>query len=77
MEERLIKLFRGALEIDPSRTVELSSYIQEFPEWSSLTQLSLIAALDEEFGVIIEMSVLEKLQTLEDLLNEIKKRLQK
>lgn len=77
MEERLINLFREALEIDPSRTVELSSYIHEFPEWSSLTQLSLIAALDEEFGVIIEMGVLEKLQTLEDLLNEVNKRLQK
>ncbi|MGB9747749.1 MAG: acyl carrier protein [Bacteroidales bacterium] len=74
MEQKLIDVFREALEIDATRSITLDDSIQSFPEWSSLTQLSLIAALDEEFGVIIEMRVLEKLETLADLLNEIKKR---
>ena len=74
MEQKLIEVFRNALEIDKSKEITLNDSIQSFPEWSSLTQLSLIAALDEEFGVIIEMSVLEKLDTLQNLLDEIIKR---
>jgi acyl carrier protein len=74
MEQKLIEVFRNALEIDRAKEITLNDSIQSFPEWSSLTQLSLIAALDEEFGVIIEMSVLEKLDTLQNLLDEIIKR---
>lgn len=74
MEQKLIEVFRNALEIDKSKEITLNDSIQSFPEWSSLTQLSLIAALDEEFGVIIEMSVLEKLDTLKNLLDEVIKR---
>jgi len=74
MEQKLIEVFRNALEIDKAKEITLNDSIQSFPEWSSLTQLSLIAALDEEFGVIIEMSVLEKLDTLKNLLDEVIKR---
>jgi len=74
MEQKLIEVFRNALEIDKAKEITLNDSIQSFPEWSSLTQLSLIAALDEEFGVIIEMSVLEKLDTLQNLFDEIIKR---
>ena len=73
MEKVFIQKMTEALEIE-SKTVELSDIFRDYDEWDSLSQLSLIAMLDEEYGVEIESEDFKKLITVEDLLNEVNKR---
>jgi acyl carrier protein len=42
--------------------------------WDSLSFLSILAMLDEEFDVVIEGNDFRKLVTIEDLISEIKRR---
>ena len=73
MEEKFIELFKETLEID-GRELELSDEFRHYDEWDSLSQLSLIAMLDDEYGVEIENEDFVKVKTLQDLINEVKKR---
>jgi acyl carrier protein len=70
MEQKLFDLFKEALEIE-DRDLALNDNFRDFPEWDSLGQLSVIAALDENFGVVIEGSEFEKINTLGELLLKI------
>jgi len=74
MEEKFLEVLKEALEIE-DREIKLSDNFQEYLEWDSLTQLSLIAMLDEEFNVSIETDKLKNLKTVEDLMKEVQKRM--
>lgn len=74
MREKFINAFKEALEIDEDRELDLSDNFRKYDEWDSLSRLSLIAALDEEFSVVIENEDFEKIRSLEDLLREVEKR---
>lgn len=71
MEERLIAVFKEALEIE-DHEVNLQDKFREYPEWDSIAYLSLIAALDEEFGFSTETAEFRKLITVNDLLTAIR-----
>lgn len=43
-----------------------------FVEWSSLTALSIIAMIDEEYGVAIKGKDIREAETIEDLFNVVK-----
>jgi acyl carrier protein len=73
MEQQFVEKFKETLEIE-GRELSLADKFREYPEWDSLAYLSVVAMLDEEFGVIVETADFKKLQTLHDLLEEIKKR---
>jgi acyl carrier protein len=73
MENQFIEKFKETLEIE-GRELSLTDKFREYPEWDSLAYLSVVAMLDEEFDVIVETADFKKLQTLNDLLEEIKKR---
>ena len=74
MEEKFIESLKEILEIE-DRELELKDEFRDYPEWDSLGYLELIAMLDEEFGVAIENDDFGKLRTLEDLINEVKNRM--
>lgn len=74
MEEKFISLFKEILEIE-DQELDLNDEFRDYPEWDSLGYLELIAMLDEEFGVAIENDDFGKLRTLEDLINEVKNRM--
>ena len=74
MEEKFIESLKEILEIE-DRELELKDEFRDYPEWDSLGYLELIAMLDEEFGVAIENDDFGKLITLEDLINEVKNRM--
>ena len=74
MEEKFINLLKEILEIE-DRELDLIDQFRNYPEWDSLGYLELIAMMDEEFGVAIENDDFGKLITLEDLINEVKKRI--
>jgi acyl carrier protein len=73
MEEKFIDLFKETLEIN-DQTVTWSTKFRELENWDSLSFLSVLAMLDEEFDVVIEGNDFRKLITIEDLINEIRKR---
>ena len=73
MQQKFINSLKEALEIE-DRKILVTDIFRDYSEWSSLGQLSLIAMLDEEYGVEIEMVDFNKLITVGDLLNEVIKR---
>jgi len=73
MEENFISLFKEALEID-GRELQLTDTFRDYDEWNSLGYLSVIAMLDDEYGVEIENEDFALLKTLGDLIEEVKKR---
>jgi len=72
-EDDFIEAFKEALEIE-DREVGMNENFRDYDEWDSLSQLSLIAMLDENYGVEIEMKDFNELLTVQALFNEVKKR---
>lgn len=72
MEQKFFDLLKEAIEIE-NHDVNMEDLFREYPEWSSLAYLSIIAMLDEEYDVQIEESEFKKLRTVSDLYNAIKK----
>lgn len=76
MENKFKSVLIEALEIE-GQDILMSDSFRDYPEWSSLAQLSLIAMLDDEFGVVIEDKVFQSLKTVEELYEEVRKRAEK
>lgn len=73
MKNKFLEGFKEALEME-GREIVMSDVFRDYSEWDSLGQLSLIAMLDENFGVTIEEEVFRTLLTVEDVYNEVVKR---
>lgn len=71
MKEKLINALAEALEMDASK-IKPEDNFRDYENYSSLTELSILAMLDSEFGIEIEMKDFEKLRTVDDLYNYIK-----
>lgn len=74
MEERIKNALKKALEIE-NIEIQLDDHFRDYEDWDSLALLSLIAILDEDFGVEIETDDLNELLTVRDLLNSVQKRM--
>lgn len=70
MQTKFINALREALEIE-DHDILLSDKFREYEEWNSLAELNIIAMLDEEFEVSIDMADLHKLITVQDFLDEV------
>ena len=73
MSEKFISTFKEALQIE-DREISLEDKFRDYEEWDSLSRLSLIAALDEQFNLQIEDKDFEQLITVGDLLGEVEKK---
>lgn len=71
MEDKIKDAFREAMDNDDLE-INLEDTFRDYDDWDSLAYLSMIAALDEEFGVEIENKEFEELETVQDLLNVVK-----
>jgi acyl carrier protein len=49
------------------KEVNLSDNFKDYPEWNSLANLSLVAMIDEEFGVVIDNAKFKEVSTIEEL----------
>jgi len=58
-------------ETDPSE-IKLDTKFKTLVDWSSMVALSIIAMVDEEYGVIIKGDDIRKSTTIEDLFNIVK-----
>lgn len=74
MKEKFLASFKEALQIE-DREIELADIFRNYDEWDSLSRLSLIAALDEEFDLQIEDKEFEQLITVGDVLKTIEAKL--
>ena len=70
MEEKIITAFKEAMEIE-DQNVNLSDIFRDYENWSSLKELSVLAMMDSEFGVELEMKDFNKLITVDDIFNYI------
>ena len=70
MTERFIYLFKENLEMEDI-DVKPGDAFREYDKWDSLRHLLLIAMIDEEYGVVIETKIFEKITTIEELVATI------
>ncbi|MDE6803668.1 MAG: acyl carrier protein [Muribaculaceae bacterium] len=58
-------------ETDPTE-ITADTLFHDLDEWSSLTALSIIAMVDEEYDVILKGDDIKKAKTVEDLFETVK-----
>jgi acyl carrier protein len=68
MKEKLISALAEALETEPV-FIKPEHAFREYDTYSSLTELSVLAMLDTEFGIEIEMKDFNTYKTVGDLIN--------
>jgi acyl carrier protein len=70
MEQKFLASVKEVLEIE-DRDLKLSDNFKEFKEWDSLANLTMVAMLDDEFGVVIDSQRFKKMATLQDVFNAL------
>ena len=66
MKEKFLELFKEVFEMEDEE-VNFDDNFRDLDTWDSLTHLSLIAMLDDEYDVQIEEEELKKLTTVNDI----------
>ena len=61
--ERFIRVLAEAIEREDE--IKMEDEFRQYDEWSSIAYLSLIAMMDEEYGVQIEESDFKKFKTVQ------------
>ncbi len=67
MKEKLINALAEALEMNSTQIKESDNF-RDYENYSSLSELSVLAMLDSEFGIEIEMKEFNSYNTVADLL---------
>jgi acyl carrier protein len=70
MKEKLINALAEALEMEPAK-IKTEDVLRNYENYSSLSELSILAMLDTEFGIEIEMNEFNKYKTVGDLVQLI------
>jgi acyl carrier protein len=66
MMTKIIELFEEILERDPG-TVKDHDEFREYEEWDSLAYLSVIAKVDEDYGLVIPREDFQQIRTVKQL----------
>ncbi len=67
MKEKLITALAEALEMEPGSIKEDDTF-RDYEAYSSLTEISVLAMLDSDFGIEIEMKEFNNFKTVGDLI---------
>jgi acyl carrier protein len=70
METTFLDMIREVFEIE-DRDIYLTDTFKSYPEWDSLARLSLIASIDDEYGVIIPDAEFNAITTLAELFERV------
>ncbi len=62
-----IEKFAEQFDETPSEEFEANTEFKELEEWDSLTILTIIAMVDEEFGIKIKAEEIRSVDTVEEL----------
>ena len=74
MKEKFLETIKEALEVEDVE-VKLDDNLADFDSWDSISRLSLIALLDENFEVEVADAEFDETETVGDLFNLVKKRI--
>lgn len=72
MEQKFLDLVKEVLEIE-DRDLQLSDTFRNYDEWDSLANLSLVAMLDDEYGVVIDTQQFKQMTTLQEIYDAVQK----
>ena len=73
MKDKFLETIKEALEVEDVE-VKLEDRLEDFDSWDSISRLSLIALLDENFEVEVADAEFEETETVGDLFNLVKSR---
>ena len=72
--KRFIENFADLFDETDPATISAATKFKELDEWSSLTALSIIAMVDDEYDVIIKGNDILKSETIQDLFEIVQKK---
>ena len=67
-----IENFAAQFDDTDAEVFTAETKFRELDEWSSLTALSIISMIDEEYGVTVKGNDILNANTIEDLFNAVK-----
>lgn len=67
-----VKAFAAEFDDTPEEVFKPDTHFRELEEWGSLTALSVISMVDDEYDVVITGADLRSCTTIEDLYNIVK-----
>lgn len=70
METLFLDRFAESLELERS-ALSMETIFKELDEWDSMSRLSLVVMLDEEYNIQIEEQRFNEIQTVEELYLEV------
>jgi acyl carrier protein len=70
--DAFIKKFTEQFEDAPVEEFTAETEFKMFPEWDSLTSLTIIAMVDEEYGVSIKGEDIREADTIQELFEIVK-----
>jgi acyl carrier protein len=70
--DKFIEKFADAIEIDDASVLSADTEFKLLAEWSSLSALSIIAMVDEEYDVELKGQDIRSCETLADLFEIVK-----
>ncbi|MFN3908658.1 MAG: acyl carrier protein [Flavobacterium sp.] len=70
MEEKFLSLVKEVLEIE-DREIQLSDNFRDFDEWDSLANLSFVAMIDDEYGVVIDSQKFKEMKSLQEVFDAV------
>lgn len=73
MKEKLVQSLADALEMETG-SINYNDIFRDYENYSSLTELSVLAMLDSDFGIEIEMKEFNNYKTVGDLIELVNER---
>lgn len=68
---KFIEDFVGQFDDTSADQIKPDTNFRELDEWSSLIALSIIAMVDEEYGVILKGDDIKNAKTIQDIFNVV------
>ena len=72
MEEKVLEILKNVLELE---TVDETCSQATCEKWDSLAQLNIVVELESEFGVSLEPEEIGTMQSYDDVISLLKKKL--
>lgn len=69
-EEKIINLIAGILEVEIS-IINKELAVGDIPEWDSLAHMRIIAALESDLGVVLDIEQVLEIEDVEDIIDAV------
>lgn len=69
--EKFIENFAEQFDDTPAEEIKAETIFRDLEEWSSLIALSIIAMVDEEYGVTLKGDDIKNAKTVQDIFDRV------